>query len=41
MGTGTDSKKSSSNGNTYKAIATPWGMNFWTPMTAEMVSIKT
>ena len=33
---GTDSKKSMSNGNTYPAIATPWGMNFWTPMTAEM-----
>lgn len=33
---GTDSKKSMSNGNTYPAIAKPWGMNFWTPMTAEM-----
>ena len=33
---GTDSKHSLSNGNTYPAIATPWGMNFWTPMTAEM-----
>jgi predicted alpha-1,2-mannosidase len=33
---GTDSKKSMSNGNTYPSIATPWGMNFWTPMTAEM-----
>ena len=33
---GTDSKKSLSNGNTYPAIATPFGMNFWTPMTAEM-----
>jgi predicted alpha-1,2-mannosidase len=33
---GSDSKKSMSNGNTYPAIATPWGMNFWTPMTAEM-----
>ena len=33
---GTDSKKRMSNGNTYPAIATPWGMNFWTPMTAEM-----
>lgn len=31
---GTDSKFSLSNGNTYPAIATPWGMNFWTPMTA-------
>ena len=25
---GTDSKYSLSNGNTYPAIATPWGMNF-------------
>jgi len=33
---GTDSKHSLSNGNTYPAVATPWGMNFWTPMTAEM-----
>lgn len=33
---GTDSKFSLSNGNTYPAVATPWGMNFWTPMTAEM-----
>lgn len=33
---GTDSKKEFSNGNTYPAIATPFGMNFWTPMTAEM-----
>lgn len=31
---GTDSKFSLSNGNTYPAIARPWGMNFWTPMTA-------
>ncbi len=31
---GTDSKFSLSNGNTYPAIAVPWGMNFWTPMTA-------
>jgi predicted alpha-1,2-mannosidase len=30
---GTDSKRSFSNGNTYPAIATPWGMNFWTPQT--------
>ena len=28
---GTDSDFSLSNGNTYPAIATPWGMNFWTP----------
>ena len=33
---GTDSKHALSNGNTYPAIATPWGMNFWTPMTSEM-----
>ncbi|MGM0532739.1 MAG: GH92 family glycosyl hydrolase, partial [Bacteroidota bacterium] len=33
---GTDSKFSLSNGNTYPAIARPWGMNFWTPQTAEM-----
>ncbi len=33
---GTDSKYSLSNGNTYPAIATPWGMNFWTPMTSRM-----
>lgn len=33
---GTDSKFDLSNGNTYPAIATPWGMNFWTPMTAPM-----
>src|SRR5210317_2237973 len=33
---GTDSKFSLSNGNTYPAIAIPWGMNFWTPMTSPM-----
>ncbi len=33
---GTDSKYSLSNGNTYPAIALPWGMNFWTPMTSKM-----
>jgi predicted alpha-1,2-mannosidase len=32
---GTDSEFSLSNGNTYPAIALPWGMNFWTPMTAD------
>ncbi len=31
---GTDSEYSLSNGNTYPAIALPWGMNFWTPVTA-------
>lgn len=25
-----------SNGNTYPAIARPWGMNFWTPQTGQM-----
>ncbi|WP_242133611.1 GH92 family glycosyl hydrolase [Aestuariivivens marinum] len=33
---GTDSDFSLSNGNTYPAIATPWGMNFWTPQTSKM-----
>ena len=33
---GTDSKPSMSNGNTYPAIAMPWGMNFWTPQTGKM-----
>ena len=33
---GTDSTFALSNGNTYPAIATPWAMNFWTPMTAPM-----
>ena len=33
---GSDSKYSLSNGNTYPAIARPWGMNFWTPMTSRM-----
>lgn len=33
---GTDSEFKLSNGNTYPAIAKPWGMNFWTPMTAKM-----
>ena len=33
---GTDSEFSLSNGNTYPAVATPWGMNFWTPMTSPM-----
>lgn len=30
---GTDSKPSLSNGNTYPAIAVPWGMNIWMPQT--------
>lgn len=33
---GTLTKFSLSNGNTYPAIARPWGMNFWTPQTAPM-----
>ncbi len=33
---GTDSKPSLSNGNTYPAIALPWGMNLWTPQTGRM-----
>lgn len=33
---GTQSKHSLSTGNTYPAIARPWGMNFWTPQTGGM-----
>lgn len=33
---GTMSKYELSNGNTYPAIARPWGMNFWTPQTGKM-----
>ena len=33
---GTDSDRALSNGNTYPAIALPWGMNFWTPQTGKM-----
>jgi predicted alpha-1,2-mannosidase len=33
---GTDSEYLMSNGNTYPAIAMPWGMNFWTPQTGNM-----
>jgi len=33
---GTDSEYKLSNGNTYPAIALPWGMNFWTPQTRTM-----
>lgn len=32
---GTDSSFELSTGNTYPAIALPWGMNFWTPQTGE------
>lgn len=33
---GTQSKFELSTGNTYPAVAMPWGMNFWTPQTGEM-----
>ena len=33
---GSHSKPSLSTGNTYPAIAVPWGMNFWTPQTGKM-----
>ncbi len=33
---GTQSKYELSAGNTYPAIARPWGMNFWTPQTRKM-----
>lgn len=33
---GTLSKFQLSTGNTYPAIAMPWGMNFWTPQTGRM-----
>lgn len=33
---GTESTFALSTGNTYPAIALPWGMNFWTPQTGEM-----
>lgn len=33
---GTQSKHSLSTGNTYPAIALPWGMNFWVPQTGKM-----
>ncbi|NDV68118.1 GH92 family glycosyl hydrolase [Dysgonomonas sp. 25] len=33
---GTQSKHSLSTGNTYPAIALPWGMNFWTPQTGKI-----
>ena len=35
---GTASKPIMSNGNTYPAVAVPWGMNFWTPQTGKMES---
>ena len=33
---GTQSDYAFSTGNTYPAIALPWGMNFWTPQTGKM-----
>ena len=33
---GSDSEYKLSSGNTYPAIALPWGMNFWTPQTGKM-----
>ena len=33
---GSLSEHSFSTGNTYPAIALPWGMNFWTPVTGLM-----
>ena len=33
---GTQSDFTLSTGNTYPAIALPWGMNFWTPQTGKM-----
>nr|WP_320057288.1 GH92 family glycosyl hydrolase [uncultured Bacteroides sp.] len=33
---GSQSKQSLSTGNTYPAIALPWGMNFWAPQTGKM-----
>ena len=32
---GTQSDFTLSTGNTYPAIALPWGMNFWTPQTGK------
>ena len=33
---GTESKSELSTGNTYPAVALPWGMNFWTAQTGKM-----
>src|SRR5436305_629636 len=35
---GTDSDYTLSYGNTYPAVAVPWGMNFWSPVTGKMGS---
>ena len=34
---GTASKFELSTGNTYPAIAMPWGMNFWVPQTGKLM----
>ena len=34
---GSESKHALSTGNTYPAIAMPWGMNFWTPQDRKSV----
>ena len=36
---GTQSDYSLSTGNTYPAVALPWGMNFWTPQTGIGLSV--
>ena len=33
---GSDSKPDLSNGNTYPAVGTPWGMNYWSAQTGKM-----
>ena len=38
---GTDSDVDFSSGNTYPAIALPWGMNFWTPVTVGYKDVST
>lgn len=35
---GTESTFAFSHGNTYPAVAVPWGMNFWSPQTGRMVA---
>ena len=35
---GTDSEFALSYGNTYPAVAVPWGMNFWTPVTGTLTT---
>ena len=37
---GTESTFEFSHGNTYPAVAVPWGMNFWSPQTGENGSRK-